>query len=125
MKAIAAGSWHTLVVKTDGSVWGVGENSNGQLGDGTRESRSTFVEVIGIGTWDIGLEKVVGVGAGVAGTVGSSSPPPNSARTAPAIAAQTPAPNPPSSAAAKQVPHHHYLQKKCYCQRTDRDQQNY
>ena len=32
--AIAAGGWHSLLAKTDGSLWAVGSNSYGQLGDG-------------------------------------------------------------------------------------------
>ncbi len=33
--AIAAGGWHSLAVKTDGTVWAWGNNEIGQLGDGT------------------------------------------------------------------------------------------
>jgi alpha-tubulin suppressor-like RCC1 family protein len=33
--AIAAGSNHNMVLKSDGTVWAWGSNSNGQLGDGT------------------------------------------------------------------------------------------
>jgi alpha-tubulin suppressor-like RCC1 family protein len=33
--AIAAGGAHSLFVKSDGSLWGMGANSSGQLGDGT------------------------------------------------------------------------------------------
>ena len=28
----AAGSEHTLIVKTDGTLWGIGKNGSGQLG---------------------------------------------------------------------------------------------
>jgi alpha-tubulin suppressor-like RCC1 family protein len=33
--AIAAGLYHSLFLKKDGSLWGMGENNSGQLGDGT------------------------------------------------------------------------------------------
>src|SRR5437016_5234834 len=31
---IAAGRYHSLMLKSDGSVWGMGANNSGQLGDG-------------------------------------------------------------------------------------------
>src|SRR3989442_1653897 len=33
--ATGPGSWHSLFVKADGSLWGMGYNPFGQLGDGT------------------------------------------------------------------------------------------
>jgi len=33
--AIAAGGWHSLFLKSDGSMWAMGDNEWGQLGDGT------------------------------------------------------------------------------------------
>lgn len=38
--SIAAGSLHTVMVKTDGSVWVWGSNAHGQLGDGTTTKRN-------------------------------------------------------------------------------------
>jgi alpha-tubulin suppressor-like RCC1 family protein len=32
---IAAGQWHSLFLKSDGSLWGMGNNASGALGDGT------------------------------------------------------------------------------------------
>lgn len=46
--ALSAGSSHTCVAKTDGSIWCWGYNYYGTLGDGTTERRSTPVRVVGI-----------------------------------------------------------------------------
>jgi len=43
VKAIAAGGYHTLALKTDGTVWGFGQNASGQLGDRSTINRSTAV----------------------------------------------------------------------------------
>ena len=51
--SIAAGHWHSVAVKSDGSVWTWGYNGglyadiNGQLGDGTTTNRSSPVRVLG------------------------------------------------------------------------------
>ena len=37
--AVAAGYYHSLAVKTDGTVWAWGDNDYGQLGDGTTTTR--------------------------------------------------------------------------------------
>ena len=34
-----------MVLKTDGTVWAAGDNDYGQLGDGTRTQKLTFVKV--------------------------------------------------------------------------------
>ena len=44
-QAIAAGYQHSMVVKEDGTVWATGCNTYGQLGDGTRTDKSSFVKV--------------------------------------------------------------------------------
>ena len=46
--AVAAGQYHTVVLKTDGTVWAWGANTDGQLGDGTT-TRHTAVQVLGPG----------------------------------------------------------------------------
>ncbi|MGM9863442.1 MAG: RCC1 domain-containing protein, partial [Lepagella sp.] len=45
-KAVAAGDFHVLVLKTDGSLWALGDNGKGQLGDGTAQFRSQSVKVL-------------------------------------------------------------------------------
>lgn len=44
--AMAAGNYHTLALRRDGIVLGWGNNSNGQLGDGTATNRTTPVYVV-------------------------------------------------------------------------------
>ena len=43
--AIAAAQRHTVFLRNDGTVWAVGDNWSGQLGDGTRTHRTTPVQV--------------------------------------------------------------------------------
>ena len=45
LKAIAAGSNHSLALKDDGTAWAWGDNFFGQLGDGTNTDSSTPVQV--------------------------------------------------------------------------------
>ena len=47
--AVAAGDIHSIVLKQDGSVWAAGGNYNGQLGDGSKTDRNSFVEVMSDG----------------------------------------------------------------------------
>ena len=42
---VAGGCHHTLLLKTDGSVWATGRNEYGQLGDGSNTDRSSFVQI--------------------------------------------------------------------------------
>ena len=42
---VASGEYHSLFVKTDGTLWAMGWNYYGQLGDGTRIDRKTPVQV--------------------------------------------------------------------------------
>ena len=46
--AIAAGSLHSLALRSDGTVWAWGLNDFGQLGDGTTTNRSAPVAVSGL-----------------------------------------------------------------------------
>jgi len=45
--AIAAGYYHSLALKGDGTAWSWGYNGSGQLGDGTTQFRSSPVQVSG------------------------------------------------------------------------------
>ncbi len=47
---ISAGDYHTLAIKTDGTLWACGSNSNGQLGDGTNSNYNTVLTKIGSAT---------------------------------------------------------------------------
>lgn len=44
--AIAAGSRHSLILKTDGSLWAMGSNQKGQLGFGDRVDRQSPTQVL-------------------------------------------------------------------------------
>ena len=45
VKAIAGGVTFTLALLEDGSVWGVGQNQYGELGDGTTTNRATWAKI--------------------------------------------------------------------------------
>ncbi|WP_461671127.1 RCC1 domain-containing protein, partial [Mycobacterium tuberculosis] len=45
---IASGGYYSLALKDDGTVWAWGNNSNGELGDGTTANRLTPVQVFGL-----------------------------------------------------------------------------
>jgi RHS repeat-associated protein len=45
---LAAGQYHSLAVKSDGTVWAWGYNFDGEVGDGTTTERHTPVQVSGI-----------------------------------------------------------------------------
>ncbi len=57
--AIAAGDSHTIVLKADGTIWAWGENTVGQLGNGTTTNSITPVQVSG-------LTDVTAITAGIA-----------------------------------------------------------
>ncbi|MEN9353581.1 MAG: hypothetical protein RL318_906, partial [Fibrobacterota bacterium] len=53
----AAGEYHSLFLKPDGTVWAVGRNVDGQLGDGTLENKSTPIQIMtGVKTIAVGLQ---------------------------------------------------------------------
>jgi alpha-tubulin suppressor-like RCC1 family protein len=43
---ISAGSWHSLFLKTDGTVWATGFNGYGQFGDGSTSNQNRPVQVM-------------------------------------------------------------------------------
>ena len=49
-KLVASGHYHTAAIKTDGTLWTWGYNSNGQLGDNSVTSRSSPVQTVAGGT---------------------------------------------------------------------------
>ena len=59
--AISAANRHTVYLKSDGTVWSVGKNNYGQLGDGTTTNSSVPVQVLK--TDGSGLNEVVEISA--------------------------------------------------------------
>jgi alpha-tubulin suppressor-like RCC1 family protein len=55
---VVSGRYHTLALKSDGTIWGWGLNNFGQLGDGTDDDRATPALVAG-------LSNVVAIAAGL------------------------------------------------------------
>jgi len=49
-KQVSGGSTHTVAIKTDGTLWLWGANTNGQLGDNTTTNRSSPVQTVAFGT---------------------------------------------------------------------------
>ena len=45
VEQVICGTQHTFILKTDGSIWGCGYNSSGQLGLGDTDNRTTFTQV--------------------------------------------------------------------------------
>ena len=50
LRTVASGSYHNLIVKADGSLWGIGRNRRGQLGDGTTVDQPAPVQIETNGT---------------------------------------------------------------------------
>ncbi|MEC4684421.1 MAG: RCC1 repeat-containing protein [Nitrospirota bacterium] len=63
--AIAAGTFHSIALRTDGTVWTWGQNFNGQLGDGTRDNSPVPVQV--------GLSDVTAIAARNTGSIALKS----------------------------------------------------
>ena len=45
IKQVYCGGYHTLILKNDGTLWGCGDNSYGQLGLGDTANRNTFTQI--------------------------------------------------------------------------------
>ena len=61
---VSGGLYHTLAVKSDGTVWAWGDNTYGQLGDGTTTDRRTPVQVCADSGCSQYFNNVVAVAAG-------------------------------------------------------------
>ena len=73
--AVSHAGSHSLFLKTDGTVWAAGDNSQGQLGDGSTSFRATAVQVMtGVNAISAGLRHSLFVKAGgVVWATGSNS----------------------------------------------------
>ena len=52
--AVAAGAWHSLFVKADGTLWAMGYNAQGELGIGTFEGHDLPVQIDGLSITSLG-----------------------------------------------------------------------
>src|SRR5262249_8094691 len=66
--AIAAGDYHTVALRNDGTVWAWGNNGLGQLGDDTFTGRQTPVQVKGLNGVGF-LTNIVAIAAGTSHTL--------------------------------------------------------
>ena len=64
LTAIAGGDYHSLALKSDGTVWTWGENAYGELGNGTLSTSDTPVQVLGPGGsgYLTGVVAIAGIG---------------------------------------------------------------
>jgi len=83
--AIGGGGSHSLVLKSDGTVWAWGFNLFGQLGNGTLTNSNTPVEVSGLS----GVTSIVAGGFHSLALVGATSAPPLAIVPPPAITVAT------------------------------------
>lgn len=62
--SLSAGSFHSMALKSDGTVWTWGFNSSGQLGDGTFLAKASPVQVSDLSDASGYLQDVVAIAAG-------------------------------------------------------------
>ena len=55
---VLAGQYHTIAIKSDNTIWGTGDNSDGRLGDGTTISKNIFTRIGNANDW-----QAIGIGA--------------------------------------------------------------
>lgn len=66
IKSVYAGSTHTMILKTDNSLWATGQNEFGQIGDGSTTNKHTPVYIMGnvesvaVGKWHTMILKTDG-----------------------------------------------------------------
>jgi alpha-tubulin suppressor-like RCC1 family protein len=49
-KSVSGSTWHIAALKTDGTLWTSGRNTNGQLGDNSVTNKSSPVQTVAGGT---------------------------------------------------------------------------
>lgn len=67
---ISVGDRHTLALKSDGTVWGWGQNSHSQLGDNTNINKTSPVQV-GVGI--SGFNDIIAIGASLENSIALKS----------------------------------------------------
>lgn len=67
---IAAGDRHTIALKSDGTVWGWGQNFRAQLGDNTNTHKKTPIKV---GDLVSGFDNIIAIGASVENSIALKS----------------------------------------------------
>ena len=64
--AVAAGSFHSFFLKSNGTIWATGNNSTAQLGDGTQVYKTIPLQITGacngsLGTGENIIDKIISV----------------------------------------------------------------
>ncbi len=62
VKAVAISEYHSMILKTDGTLWATGDNWEGELGLGDTDDRDTFTQVpdiSGVKTFDVAYRHTI------------------------------------------------------------------